>query len=332
MVCVLLIGTSGAGAQETVDLSSQDDATAAVTTTSTTPIFLQPVVSDIRMIARNNSQMPLGQMGITLWGPYEALTFAGTATQLTPFTGLAVQTPLVEHQLVVGRGWPGATGIQTQGRQIGINIHSQSVPQNIASRGGLGTVVVGYNFKVVDRIKPFAKRSNRLRYSFEMKVPRSYYLGDGVTQVVAYFLLLDVVHKQAIWYGFNAFDSRGIHHLYNVGADSVMWDPGTNLPIVHSAFGYGRYFATTDFGSTAFTGYPFAGYHSYSITISGSQLGGAIQSLKTRYPHLVGRLSDNPADYELRHFNFNPEIFVPNQLHFAHIGLTVRNLEINWLH
>ncbi len=297
-----------------------------------TTLFAQPQVSDIRTVTYNHRSAPAGTLGIILWGGQEKLGPSGYLNQLTPYTGLTVQAPLNLHQMVVNPGWPGGTGVQTMGGRIGINIHSQSIAQNMAARGGLGTVVLGYNFKAADRIKPFTRLQNKLRYFFEMKVPRSYVLGQGVTQVVAYFNFVDVVHNQAIWYGFNAFDSRGLAHLSTVGPESVMWDLGTNLPIVHSTFGYSHNFGTTDFGSQSFLWWTFGGFRPFSMTVSGSQLANAIRSIKLRYPALANRLSDNPADYELRHFNFNPEIYTPNAAHFAHIGVTERNLRIDWIH
>ncbi len=51
----------------------------------------------------------------------------------------------------------------------------------------------------------------------------------------------------------------------------------------------------------------------------------AIALVKSRYPQLVTRFSDDPADYEIRHVNLNPEIYAPAGS-FAQIGMSV----IDW--
>lgn len=193
----------------------------------------------------NNVNPPKDAAGVTLWGPVEKLpALPSNAT--------------------------------SAGGELAIVIDSGSIPGNMAARGGLGSIVLGYSFKVPVQARQY-------RYSYDLRVSRA----NPVSQVVAYLNLHDRTSGAHLWLGQIAFDTR-----CNKAGD-VMWDQGTNTPIYNVV-------------ANGFSCATYGDWRSFSFTIGQTEVVNAVQALRSRFPTL--QLSTNMADYELTHINVNPEI------------------------
>jgi hypothetical protein len=282
-------------------------------------LLKQPTdVTDARSISYVNSNPPRGVVGVTLWGAHYRLQPTEDQT-LGSDTGFSPPAPRGNYQLSVDPTSPGATAIQAYGGEIGINIHSASIAANLAGRFDLGTIVLGANLATPAR--PFAS-GRKAKYSFAASIPRSRQSNRGVSQVVAYYNLRDRGHKQGFWLGMVVFDSRGWSSQRSEGFERVMWDRGTNQPIVQVTAAQANILLDRGYPTAGFGWQPFPDRRAYAFVIGRPQVRAAVSMLKSRYPELAPRLSDDPADYEISHINLNPEVHVP-QGSFAQIGMSV---------
>jgi len=196
----------------------------------------------------NNANPPPGTVGVTLWGAFEKLP--SPPTNATSRDGV-----------------------------LDIVIDSASIPGNVASRYGLGTIVLGHSFRLFVNFPQY-------RLSYDIRVPRAEVNGSSVAQVVSYFNFHDRVNKRNIWLGHIVFDTR-----CDKGND-VKWDQGTNTPIVNVR-------------APNFSCRTFGDWRSISVTVGPQQIAWAAQQLRSKYPTLM--LSSEPSHYDLTHVNINPE-------------------------
>jgi hypothetical protein len=213
--------------------------------------------------AYSNAPPPKDTLGATLWGAFEKLP--------SPPTDATSQNGILD-----------------------IVIDSASIPRNVASRFGLGTIVLGYSFKV-----PVSYTEYRL--SYDIRVPRADHGGGSVAQVVGYYNLHDKVNKVNLWLGQIVFDTRCDK------AGDVKWDQGTNTPVVTTL-------------APNFSCRTFGDWRSVSFVAGSAQIAWAAQQLRSKYPAL--KLSSNPADFALTHINVNPETAAGT----ARIDVGLRNL------
>jgi len=280
-------------------------------------------VTDARSISYVDSNPPRGAAGVTLWGAHYQLQPTEDRT-LANDTGFAPPAPRRNCQLSVAPASPGATAIQACGGEIGINIHSASIAANLRDRFDLGTIVLGADLAAPAR--PFAS-GRKAKYSFVAKIPRSRQSNRGVSQAVAYYNLRDRVHKQSFWFGMVLFDSRGWSYRRSEGLEHTMWDKGTNQPIVQATAAHSNMLLDRGYPTTAFGGQPFSDPRSYTFAIGAPQVRAAVAMMKAKYPELATRFSDDPADYEIRHINLNPEVYAPEGS-FAQIGMSVTGWQL----
>ncbi len=106
-----------------------------------------------------------------------------------------------------------------------------------------------------------------------------------------------------------------------------MWDKGTNQPIVHATAAQSNTLLDRAYPTTAFGGQPFSDARFYAFVIGAPQVSAAVAMMKSRYPELAARFSDDPADYEIRHINLNPEVYAPEGS-FAQIGMSVTGWQL----
>jgi len=280
-------------------------------------------VSNVRSISYVDKSPPRGTAGVTLWGGHYRLQPTEDQT-LANDTGFAPPAPRGNYQVSVDPASPGATAVQAYDGEIGLNIHSASIAANLAGRFDLGTIVLGADLATPAR--PFAS-GRKAKYSFVAKIPRSRQSNRGVSQVVAYYNLRDRVHRQSFWFGMVLFDSRGLSNQRNQGFEHAMWDKGTNQPIVQATAAHATTLLDGGYPTTAFVGRPFPDARSYAFVIGAPQVRAAIAMMKSRYPELAARFSDDPADYEIRHINLNPEVYAPEGS-FAQIGMSVTGWQL----
>jgi hypothetical protein len=287
-------------------------------------LIRQPAdVTDVRSLSYVNTGPPKGSVGVTLWGAHYRLQPTEDRT-LADDTGFAPPDPRRDHQLSVAPLSPGATAIQAYGGEIGINIQSASIAANLADRFDLGTIVLGADLAAPAR--PFAV-GMKAKYSFAAKIPRSRQSGRGVSQVVAYYSLRDRVHRQSFWYGMVVFDSRGWFHQRSGGFEQAMWDQGTNQPIVHATADHPGRLLDRGYPTASFGWRPFPDRRFYAFVIGAPQVRAAVSTMKAKYPELAAKFSDDPADYEIRHINLNPEVHAPAGS-FAQVGMSVTDWQL----
>lgn len=210
-----------------------------------------PITQEVSLVTQpatvpvfNNSNPPKGTIGVTLWGSHEKL-------------------PSLPSNATSANG------------KLDIVIDGRSIPQDVAERNGLGTIVMGYTFKV-------PVQAVQYNYSYTLNVSRTL----GIAQVVGYFNFHDKVNNTSLWYGQMAFDTRcGI-------AVGPMWDQGTNTAIFQVK---APNFACSPFSPRL-----------VSFKVGPAEMANAVQMLRLKFPSL--KLSPNMSDYELTHTNVNPEI------------------------
>ncbi|MCW5737135.1 MAG: hypothetical protein KIS73_23620 [Enhydrobacter sp.] len=298
-----------------------------VSTASGQVLVRQPAdVADARSISYVNKNPPRGSPGVTLWGSHYQLQPTEDQT-LGSDTGFSPPIPRDMYQLSVDPDSAGATAVQAYGGEIGINIHSASIAANLPERFNLGTIVLGAN--LVKPARPFVE-GRKAKYSFTAKIPRSRQTNRGVSQVVAYYNLRDLRRKQGFWFGMVVFDSRGWSYQRSDGLERAMWDKGTNQPIVHATAGHSNTLLDRGHPTTAFGGQPFPDSRSYAFVIGAPQVRAAVALLKSRYPELATKYSDDPAEYAIGHINLNPEVYVPAGS-FAQIGMSVVDWQLEIL-
>lgn len=206
----------------------------------------------------SNVNPPKGAAGVTLWGPVEKLPSPPTA-------------------VTTGHG------------EVNITIDSASIPGNVAARGGLGTIVLGYSF-------PTPVRAAQYRMRFDLRVTQAF----GIAQVVAYFNLRDRVSGKHLWLGQVAFDTR-----CNYSGGNYI-EAGTGTPIRTSAAPYSSCFL-------------FSGWRSFSFIVGPAQIAAAVAGLP---------MSQQASDYELTHTNINPET-ASGSGNAARIDLGIRGWQIS---
>ena len=260
-----------------------------------TVIITQPAASPISAVSYRNATSPKDASTLVYWG--------------------------TQHTWVPSRNrWHGLmTGLKPgAGNEIGIILQSWSLRRDLPPRRGLGTIVLQHN--PTAKIYPLADGHTQAVYSFDLKVPSSFTLAGGVSQVAAYFSLVDSRNKRSFWLGLNCFDSRGTQ-----GADAVLWDIGTKQPIVRCFAGMPSQLG----GDTAGThrSRTYTAYQPYRWSVTRSVIERAAQMLRAYNPNVA--YSDDAGKYYIGSINLNPEIYVPTGLlSYAHIGLAVRNWQL----
>ena len=252
--------------------------------------------------------------------PGVALTYWGNQyvwkPTRNPFQGWFTGVHGNRNQQLSNWPWmPGSTGVQLVRDEIGIMLQSWSLKKDLPYRRRLGTIVLGANFP---RVYPFRSPNGTVQVSFELKVPSAYVTRKGVSQVVAYLNFTDHKNKRGLWYGLTVFDTRGPR------GDMVMWDNGTNTPIVSVSAGVPsalQYGTTRSLEST-----PYSDYRLFRSTVRAENLLAAVEQLNRKFN---GFYSTDCRDYSLRHANMNPELYVPEGS-YAHLGMGLRNWEVSY--
>ena len=280
-----------------------------------TLLIIQPPASRISVISYHNTSPPKDVSGLIYWGRQH--TWKPSRNRWHGYmTGLK---PSRDSQLANYPWLPCSTGVHGTDSEIGIVLQSWSLRRDLPPRRGLGTIVLQNDPSA--KIYPLTGGRTKATYSFDLKVPSSFTLFGGVSQVVAYFNFVDSKHKRGFWLGMNCFDSRGAQQ----GEDTVLWDKGTNLPIVRCYAGMPSALG----GDTAgpHKSRTFDSYQSYRWSVTRSVIERAAQMLRAYNPD--GGYSDDPLDYYINSINLNPEIYVPDGLlSYAHIGMAVRNWQL----
>jgi hypothetical protein len=161
-----------------------------------------------------------------------------------------------------------------------------------------------------------------------MQVPTAEREGQTEVYVCAYFLLRDQRSGRQFWLGASLFDPRGAARF----PDTVHfddWEGGTQLPILYTALNDRSAWLHPGPGSAHFADQPFSPYRHFDFRVGSQELLTAVKAMKRRWPKLA-EVSEEPSDFQLTHFNVNPEVYSPNGSR-GRLGLALRNIRLQIL-
>jgi hypothetical protein len=215
----------------------------------------------------------------------------------------------------------GGTTVQVRGTGIGIWIDSDHPRPSV---GALLPVCPGYWWWDLSRAPtPFALPDRELSFSFDLKVPTARKQSAADLYITTNFLFRDPATGQQFWLAATLFDPRGEDRFPDtVHFDS--WEGGTQLPILFSALNAKSHWLHPGPGSATFSAQPFQEYRHFDVRLSAPELRRAIAAMRLAMPKLAG-VGEDPAPYQLIHFNINPEVSAPPGS-LGQLGLTLRDI------
>ena len=215
------------------------------------------------------------------------------------------------------------TAVQVRGREIGIWIDSDHPRPR---EGSLLPVCPAYWWWDRGRAPtPFRDPDRELSFSFDLKVPTAERQGKAEVYICAYFLFHDRRSNRQFWFGASLFDPRG-PELFPDTVHVDNWEGGTQLPILFSALNERSAWLHPAPASARFTESTFHEYRRFDFRVRAAELRVAIAAMKQRLPDLADA-SENPSDYQLVHFNANPEVYAPAGSR-GRLGLALRDIRV----
>lgn len=218
---------------------------------------------------------------------------------------------------------PEGSAVQMRRNEIGIWIDSDHPRPKLGLLLPVCPAYWWWDVKTAPR--PFVDATRELAMAFDMQVPTADRAGGSEVYVCAYFLLRDQKTGRHFWLGASLFDLRGAAKFPDlVHFDD--WEGGTNLPILFTALNDHSAWLHPGPGSQCFQDQPFAGYRHFEFRVGSAELRTAVQAMKRRWPKLA-EMSEEPSDYQLTHFNINPEVYAP-QGSRGRLGLALRDIRV----
>lgn len=142
------------------------------------------------------------------------------------------------------------------------------------------------------------------------------------------FLFRDTRSQRQFWLAATLFDPRGATRFPDtVHVDN--WEGGTHLPILFSALNRNSRWLHPGPGSSLFTDTPFDHYRRMIVRVGPGELRAAIAAMRRAIPALAAA-SEDPRDYQLIHFNINPEVSAPRASR-GRLGLSLRDIRVELL-
>ena len=293
-------------------------------------LFEQPDLHHIDehlLVSPRPSLVTPDRIHLIMWGLRDAVHMGPALWRMEDYTGLAVpEKEKSSLQRSVSPDSKPASGIQAKNRTVGIVIDSQSIDTH--RMDAITPTVIHYDWGNTSIIRPFSDDDTGLVFSLYAQIPHTATEGGGVAQTAIYFSFLDTISGIQFWYGALLYDSRGEESYgERIGIDNCKICTG--LPIVQTLPGEdGRYGSAHD-GSQRAAVDTWRGFRKFSLYITPANFRAAIQDLAAKHASM-GDLSPRPEDYELLHFNVNPEVFAPPGAR-ASVGLSVTGIEIGLL-
>ena len=215
------------------------------------------------------------------------------------------------------------TAVQLRGTEIGIWIDSDRPRPR---RGSLVPVCPAYWWWDVNEApRPFQQTNHELSFSFDLKVPTAKRQGRAEVYICAHLLLRDRRSGLQFWLGASLFDLRGADRFPDtVHVDN--WEAGTKLPILFSALNDHSAWLHPGPNSVRFTDRPFDAYRRFDFRVGPAEVRTAVAAMKNRWPDLANA-SEDAGDYQLTHFNLNPEVYAPDGSR-GQLGLAVRDIRV----
>ncbi|MHB0956793.1 MAG: hypothetical protein ACYC0X_12720 [Pirellulaceae bacterium] len=218
------------------------------------------------------------------------------------------------------------TAVQLRGTEIGIWVDSDH-PR--PGQGALIPVCPAYWWwDVKTAPRPFQDPRHQLSFALDMQVPTAEREGEAEVYICAYFLLRDPRSGRQFWLGATLFDPRGAARFPDlVHFDD--WEGGTRLPILFTALNDHSAWLHPAPGSAHFAHEPFTSYRRFEFRVGSQELLTAVHAMKGRWPDWA-EASEDPSDYQLTHFNVNPEVYAPAGSR-GRLGLALRDIHIQIL-
>lgn len=289
------------------------------------PIFLPPGINDVKAA----EACVIGELHPQSERFYVRLGNYGKSTPLVAqtwdasrHTGLQVPAGFQFGPLAADA----STAVQVRGREIGIWIDSDHPRPAL---GSLLPVCPGYWWWDLSRAPaPFREPGRELSLTFDLRVPTASQQGKADVYISTNFLFRDTRSKQQFWLAAILFDPRGEARFPDtVHVDN--WEGGTHLPILFSALNHRSQWLHPGPGSALYAGQPFTGYRPVSVRVTAAGLRTAIAAMREAMPN-VAAASEDPRDYQLIHFNINPEVSAP-QGSRGRLGLSLRGIRVELL-
>jgi len=283
--------------------------------------------------------VPFGLFELIQWPPNPGSESGDLAINwdVGLYTGFTPPAPAANHQRGVSNITVGSTAVQAAGNTVGFLIDSASLTIPSTGSGTLFPIVAQENFPKSRLFRPFAERGKTLVYAMQAQIP--YAKGEGTcgragsacAYATMYFDIQDVTTGLDFWYGATLFDTRGTPNGIGFLGETINYDGSTQQAIIGAVVNLsgaeGAMFTTALPTSAGFQSQTWPGYKAFQFAVTARNLRNAIQAVKTTFPQQYGNLSNDPANYQVFHFNFNPEVayFGGN----AAIGVAFNNIRIS---
>lgn len=220
----------------------------------------------------------------------------------------------------------GSASLQVQDNKVGFRIDKSSL--NPTRESDLIPFVYQYNWDVNNLPKPFTDPNSILLYSIDVQVPSvdvdNY---NSFAYAYGFFIMTDTKSGLKFWYGSNLFDARGSSMAYDLIHVDIGSTGETRMPIVAGPVNSNTSRYVIPYGGSDFQSTTWKGYKTFNIAISSQNLINAVSDIKKSNPNYKN-LSENPSDYVLEHFNFNPELAYFNKK-TASMGISFKNIKIS---
>ena len=217
-------------------------------------------------------------------------------------------------------GLTGFTGLQQYGGQFGIGIDSRTVKEALNAFGrankasnpqvdmALQPIVIGR--KLTAQGRPWAGGHKGLRTALLLRMPWAGSRNGGIPYVNTYYFVRDTKTGTGFYIGAGIYDPRPemtSQDIYISKDDCGAGCSGTN--IYNIPIQYGSTFLTVSNRSSTVENATWAGAAVFDFTITAQNLHNLIARAKQAQPGYA--ISEDPANYAVESWNFNPELALP---------------------
>lgn len=276
-------------------------------------LFRQPAVFSIASIAYAAPGPAVGGPRLIIWAMGSEAVSTPVTWSVSRYTGFAPAAPLFRRQIGPGDE-PGTTALQAYGDEIGVFL----APEKAFRTGVIQPVVYEYNWDPETAPEPWQEPGAELSYSFELQVATASSAGGAVPYITAPVVLRDKTGGKSFWVNPAAFDLRGF-------GEERPWTDScptcTQMAMVSSKFASGTRYVKLGPGSSISQSSPWRGYRRFEYRVSADQV-------KAMASALGAAFSTDPKDYQLTHFNLNPEISFPEGAK-GYLGTSFRKISIS---
>lgn len=285
--------------------------------------FVHPLVGAcaVDAVVHGDDLAPAHTFSVVLWRLGLGADDAAPAWDIGAKTGFQPAPPAERHLYQRGPSTtPGVPAVQVRDDTVGFWFDSEAWPHD----GEIIPTVVHWDWTPADNLRPFTSPGSAVGYDFDLQVPTASVGGAGAVYVTPVLMFRHAGTGKPFWFVAQAFDLRPPN------AEGVFYDACstcTGLPIVISTLAPGSAFLHLAPGSATFRQTPWSGFTHFGLRITRATFALALQALVAKTGPSAG-YSTSPEDYQLIHFNFNPEVYAPTGLGSGQLGLSVRRIHV----